>query len=99
MDHPEIRIGVAARLIEPDVEARQPVLEPVLKMKFLVAGSLSLDQLATADALNTGPKNFSSSHPERYFRSCWPSTTVVIFPAFGHLRHHGSEIMDDGRFG
>src|SRR4051812_46494475 len=27
------------------------------------------------------------------------STTVVIFPAFGHLRHHGSEIMDDGRFG
>src|SRR3954463_8982505 len=28
-----------------------------------------------------------------------PSTTVVIFPAYGHLRHHGSEIMDDGRFG
>src|SRR3954454_23496717 len=27
------------------------------------------------------------------------STTVVIFPAFGHLRHHGSEMMDDGRFG
>src|SRR3954466_15294180 len=28
-----------------------------------------------------------------------PSTTVVIFSAYGHLRHHGSEIMDDGRFG
>src|SRR3954467_11195545 len=27
------------------------------------------------------------------------STTVVIFSAYGHLRHHGSEIMDDGRFG
>src|SRR3954449_4211116 len=27
------------------------------------------------------------------------STTVVIFPAYSHLRHHGSEIMDDGWFG
>src|SRR4029079_19654886 len=27
------------------------------------------------------------------------STTVVIFPAYIHLRHHGSEIMDDGWFG
>ena len=26
------------------------------------------------------------------------STTVVIFPAYGHLRHHDSEIMDDGCF-
>src|SRR6185369_6472008 len=28
-----------------------------------------------------------------------PSITVVIFPAYSHLRHHGSEIMDDGWFG
>src|SRR3954470_12563936 len=27
------------------------------------------------------------------------STTVVIFPAYGHLRHHDSEIMDGGGIG
>src|SRR5215210_9078714 len=27
------------------------------------------------------------------------STTVVIVPAYGHLRHHGSEIMDGGWIG
>ena len=41
---------------------------------------------------------------EQCYRSCLtnfraPNTTVVIFPAYGHLRHHGSEIMDDGWFG
>ena len=56
LDKAKVRVRIAPRLIEVDAQGSQPTTEPVLKVEFLVAPALSLNQLTVDNCLNTQPE-------------------------------------------